>query len=344
MEINQNFNIIILNWNGWDDTKLCIESILKESKFDNFTIFLVDNGSSDKEINIIEKYLNSTINNVIIETKETLKYSNCLNVNFKNLSGKNKIVFVKNNDNLGFAKGNNIVLKFLIENNQKYALLLNNDTIIENDALCKMYNYLVKKNTVNDEICAIIPQIRLFEPNNILWNCGGSINWLGIRKYYYANKDFHELPKDRFSSQVEFGTGCCILMDLDKTGILSNKYFFGEEDFEFALRMRKSYKIVCLYDSIIYHKVGTSRDKVSEIKLGKLAYHYSQRMNNLKIHLNYFSWLISFFLHFLSSLRIALKDNSLLSILKMWKIIYRNSNKERFTKEDFIIISKMDFK
>ena len=38
--------IIILNWNGWEDTKECLES-LDRVAYDNFEVVLVDNGSKD---------------------------------------------------------------------------------------------------------------------------------------------------------------------------------------------------------------------------------------------------------------------------------------------------------
>jgi GT2 family glycosyltransferase len=49
-------SIIILNWNGWKDTLECLES-LKNINYNNYTIILVDNGSTDDSLWNIENYL-----------------------------------------------------------------------------------------------------------------------------------------------------------------------------------------------------------------------------------------------------------------------------------------------
>ena len=93
--------IIILNWNGKNNTLECLKSISKIT-YQNFKTLIVDNGSTD---------------NSIFQIKNT-----CPNIKI-----------IENKENLGFAKGNNIGIKHAIENNSQYILLLNNDTIVDKD-------------------------------------------------------------------------------------------------------------------------------------------------------------------------------------------------------------------
>src|SRR3989344_2445038 len=93
---NPKVSIIILNWNGWKDTIECIDSIKKIS-YPNYEIIVVDNASRGDDVNIL----------------------------------KNKfwdfIRLIKNKENYGFAKGNNIAIKQVLkENKSDYVLLLNN--------------------------------------------------------------------------------------------------------------------------------------------------------------------------------------------------------------------------
>ena len=313
------FNIVILNWNGWEDTRQCIESILVNSTKLNYNIILVDNGSKLDEIELINTYCLEKFKYNIINDKEFfLEQNQVLPEIFSVCPSNEKIIFIKNNENLGFANGNNIALKFLKNIGEKYALLLNNDTEIEDGALNKMFDYLT--NDVTNTIGAVIPQIRFFHPKDVIWNCGGSINALGIRRYFYAFKNIKNVPQSG-ASRVDYGTGCALLMDLSKTDILSSKFFFGEEDLELAFRLKSNgFKIMCLYDAVVYHKVGASRAKISEQRMGNMVFHYSQRMSNLRDHLPYILWLVSFAGHYLSTINLLRSSFLLGRLMECGKI------------------------
>lgn len=335
-------NIIILNWNGFEDTVKCIESVKNNLIEQNYSIILVDNGSEKEEVENIEKYCKLNFTNFYATYKENvLSYDVDLYKKTSIFCGKNDILLIRNNENLGFAKGNNVGLHYVLNQNGNYALLLNNDTEIEHDALNKMFLTL-KKNERNN-VVAVIPQIRYFHDKDLIWNCGGKINWLGVRKYYYADTKATNLSLND-TMKVDYGTGCTLLLNLDKTGILSEKFFFGEEDFELAYRLKSAnMKILCDLNAIIYHKVGASRDKFSDKFIGNMVYHYAQRLSNLKDNLPTFIWMISAFAHFLSSIRLLIINNcfSLKILMNMWVDILQNvTNLKQFTKSDFARISR----
>jgi len=92
--------IVILNWNQYDDTKECLDSLPKIN-YPNYRVVLVDNGSHDK-------------------SGERLK------------SEFPQHVFIFSEKNLGFAEGNNVgIQKALEDKNCDYIFCLNNDTIVE---------------------------------------------------------------------------------------------------------------------------------------------------------------------------------------------------------------------
>jgi len=101
-------SIAIINWNTCELTKNCIESILKNTKAIDYEIIVVDNGSTDNSVEVIEK-----------------KFS--------------QVRLIKNSRNLGFAEPNQQALKV---SHGKYFLLLNSDTIVHVDALEKMVDFL----------------------------------------------------------------------------------------------------------------------------------------------------------------------------------------------------------
>ena len=53
-------SIIVLNWNGWEDTIECLESLYKID-YDNFNILIIDNNSEDDSIKKIKDYCNGII-------------------------------------------------------------------------------------------------------------------------------------------------------------------------------------------------------------------------------------------------------------------------------------------
>lgn len=101
--MNTKLAFIILNYNTYEDTVLCIESIFRFSGIDpeNIKIVIVDNASTDNSANELES-----------------KYSE-----------NSDIVLLKNAENLGFARGNNVGIRFTLkEYDPEFLVVLNSDT------------------------------------------------------------------------------------------------------------------------------------------------------------------------------------------------------------------------
>jgi GT2 family glycosyltransferase len=113
--MNKKVAIIIPNWNGEDFLKRCIDSLLGQTGV-NATIIVVDNGSVDKSLDILESY------------------------------GK-KITTLKQSKNLGFAGGVNAGIRFAIDNNHDYIALLNNDAVAKNSWLENLKHILDTDNS-----------------------------------------------------------------------------------------------------------------------------------------------------------------------------------------------------
>lgn len=104
--------IIVLTYNGLDVNKRCLNSIITKTAYPNYKITVVDNKSTDGTT----QYL----------TTLQLKHSNVLSI-------------ILNEDNLGFAGGNNVGLK---QSKSDYILLLNNDTIVTHGWITNLVKHL----------------------------------------------------------------------------------------------------------------------------------------------------------------------------------------------------------
>lgn len=336
---NKKVYVIILNWNGTEDTIECLESFRQVEHF-NYQLILVDNDSEPSNFSLLKQKLEAIFSMVLTYSEhEAVKGGNSETESIlQNTASNQSILIIKNDENLGFANGNNIALKYLISKKEpdSYSLLLNNDTVVEPSFLTNLINFLAQ----NPNYVACTPQIRLYEPKDKIWNCGGKITWFGNRRYFYAGEKVSKVPQKGFKN-IEFITGCALLFNPDKTGILSEKFFFGEEDFEFSLRLKRmKMKMACVYDSVIYHKVGgTIQHSTKNKLLNKVFLFYASRLINHKsyykspileilkfINLTYAIFLVTFKYKFglVKGFRLAIQVKNYIKVnnnIEKWKFL-----------------------
>ncbi|MCK5475868.1 MAG: glycosyltransferase family 2 protein [Candidatus Pacebacteria bacterium] len=234
--------IILLNWNGKEDTLECLKSFEK-IKYNNYEVIVVDNGSEDDSVSKIRKYYP-------------------------------KINIIENKKNLGFAGGNNVGIEYAIDNCADYVLLINNDTIVEEDFLTE----LVKVGESDEKIGLLGSKIYFHSEKKRIWTAGGKVNWLKNKGTHIGLDEIDVGQYDRIR-EVGYLTGCCLLIKrevIEKIGGLEESYFLYYEDTDFSLRAQNiGYKCVYVPESKIYHKISRS------IKPGSANYIYYHVRNGL---------------------------------------------------------------
>lgn len=280
--------IIILNWNGENDTLACLASIGK-SENARFLAVVVDNGSKIESLNGLKHGCSKLFRNIIYLNESQIEDSKALiTAAIDNNPIGDILIFIENFENYGFAKGNNIGVKIAQIIDSNWVMLLNNDTEIVSDTLAMLDCFISEKN----DIVAVTPQIRLYNPNNQIWNCGGKLTFFGSRKYLYADQNIKVVPKKGFSL-ITFITGCALLFQYKKTGLLTEDFFFGEEDYEFSLRLQKmNLKMACVFESIIYHKVGSTIKKKNNAT-NNIYLYYINRLINTRNYYSKMRWEIT---------------------------------------------------
>lgn len=217
--------IILVNFNGKLYNEQCINSI-KLSTYSNYSIYVVDNNSSDNSVEILKEKF------------------------------RDGITIIENDDNLGFSCANNIGIKKALDDGCNYILMLNNDTVIENNMIEEMLDISLKNHG-----SVVSPKIYYYDNKHIIWSAGGNINWVkGLPIQYGIDKvDSNEFSYER---EVQFATGCCILIPkgvIEKIGLLSDKYFLYYEDTDYSIRMiNGGVKIIYAPNAKMYHKVSAS--------------------------------------------------------------------------------------
>ena len=231
--------IIIINWNGIEDTIECIESLQRMAVKTKFTIHLWDNSSEPNEI------------------EKLLKFSKKI---------ENTRLYLAP-ANIGFAKANNEVFEQIQANNDEipsYVILLNNDTIVSRTWLDDIYTYAI--NNKADVVSSVMID---YYDRKTIDNLGhdllstGEIIPIGNKKNVSILKKL-ELQNSHFQN-----FGACGGAAIYKTAMLNSIGFFdpyfetGYEDAELGLRAKLAgYSCLISTNARVFHKGGSSITKV----------------------------------------------------------------------------------
>ncbi|MGP8022614.1 MAG: glycosyltransferase family 2 protein [Methanobacterium sp.] len=296
--------IIILNWNGWPDTLECLESLF-QINYPNFEVILVDNNSQDQSIQKIKEYCQGEIqvqspffqyqkNNKPIKikliTNEESKFDSKIEKDL-NLPSNQKLTLIKNYENYGFAKGNNIAIKYSLQNlNPDYIFLLNNDTVVNPDFLTKM----IQSAEEDVNIGILGPLIYYYDWNgrsNVVANLGGKVDIYKYPGYYDLIKVSNPGDYSENIIECDWVSGAALMMKISDMTIkyLNEKLFFGCEDIDLAILLKKQgYKSIIVLNSHIWHKEGVSRKKRSSDSIKRALMEIKSNLTFLKAHNPYY--------------------------------------------------------
>jgi len=214
-------SVIVLNWNNYDETRKCLES-LQQAGYPSLKVIVVDNGSADGSGKRLESEFPG----------------------FK---------FVFNTKNLGFARGCNTGIREALRDEEcKYVLLLNNDAVVTPNFLDKA----VETAEMGRSIGLVGGKILQSPESRKIWYAGGYIDrWRGQAKTRWGETDHGQYDK---TEEVGFVTGCLMLIKrevLENVGLLPEEYFFGVEEWDYSLTVRRAgYRLYYVPEFLVYHK------------------------------------------------------------------------------------------
>lgn len=275
--------IIILNWNGWQDTVECLDS-LKKATYKNFYVVVVDNASRDDSVDRLRLWASDNgipINEYDLEDRnaEPLKKRD-----EKELpEGFRKLHLICSRVNLGFCAGNNVGMDFAVKNGAEYLLILNNDTICEPDFI----EPLVKIAEMKKDIGLAGGLICYAEARDIVQSAGGRFDFILEASLIGDFQPLDEFLKGRPEYyETDWVSGCMTLMPArvyNAVGGYNEVFFIWSEDCDLSLRVRcYGYKLYVALGSKIYHKAGMSLGRITPMT------HYYANRNRLllkKLHL-----------------------------------------------------------
>ena len=257
MNKNPSIKVLVLNWNGENIIDECLSS-LKNIDYENYSIDVIDNNSTDNSIKIIES-----------------RYPD--------------VHIHKHGINLGYSKGYNTIFKILKNDNFNYYFILNNDTYVDRNILTFFSNNLNDYGL--DNIYA--PKINYSSEKSKIWYAGGYYNkFLGFTKHVGINTYENRIKYK--TNETKYVSGCAMLISKDLINQLegfNNKFSMYYEDVDLCYRASLlGKKCFFIEDALVYHKVSYS---IGNNSIKKYFIKFSSQIKFVYYNNNIFSFIIS---------------------------------------------------
>jgi GT2 family glycosyltransferase len=243
-------SIIILNWNGLEDTIECLES-LKKMTYPNYEVIVVDNGSKGDDALVLQEEFGDYIH------------------------------LIQNDKNCGYTGGNNIAIRYVMNHSAPdYFLILNNDTIVAPDFLGQM----IKVAESDASIGIAGPKVYYYDFPDRSQSVGARINMRTSQTSAAATKQI-DTGQCGGEQAVDYVSGCCLLIKkelIQKVGLFDESYFCYWDENDYCFRAKEAgYRVVCIPEAKMWHKAPMNlkvRNKTSMSgKAGGLPYYYMAR-------------------------------------------------------------------
>lgn len=221
--------VSIVNYNAGEYIYRCLQSLEKVLDEVSMEVYIIDNASVDGSI---EK--------------------------LKNHKWKLEISYILNDQNLGFGKAHNQVLKNL---KTEYVLILNPDVELEKGVLEKTITFMDANPEVGVTTCKILQS-----DGEIDWasHRGFPTPWASFMYYFMKDDSLYHLSMEDMNvdHEVDAVSGSFLLTRksiLDKVGIFDEDYFMYAEDIDLCFRIKEAgFKIMYLPEVKIIHHKGIS--------------------------------------------------------------------------------------
>jgi GT2 family glycosyltransferase len=216
--------VVVLSFNAREDTLACVES-LERMDWERLTTIVVDNASADGTLEAVQERFPG-------------------------------VVAIRNEENLGFAGGNNIGMRAALDAGADYVLVLNNDTVTDERLVAE----LVAVASARPDAGTLCPLIRYVDPPDRIWYAGARFDPRAIhngRHTGYGERDVGQYHTIRETGRA---TGAAMLVPrrvLEEVGLFDSKLFIQVEDVDISLRMRAAgYRILFVPTAIVWHRVA----------------------------------------------------------------------------------------
>lgn len=241
---------VVLNWNGWIDTVECLESLVR-NRYENHRIVVCDNGSSDGSIGSLTTWAQAA--SILHASFDSIDEALAAD-----LGMLPNLLLVQTGGNLGYGGGNNVGIRVAQRLDAAYVWILNNDTVVERDALRTMVDFA----EAHREVAIVGARLmQFFDPQRIQALGGGVFQPMLGRDVQLGRDSIGHRLSDR-SFDLEHVVGASMLVRsaaIVDVGLIDESYFLYREETDWCIRMRRrGWRLAYCPQSVVLHKEGRS--------------------------------------------------------------------------------------
>lgn len=224
--MNHKVAIIICNYNKREYVLQCIKSVM-DLAFQKYDLYVVDNASTDGSAEVIEEVYGEKVN------------------------------LIRNKENLGGSGGFNTGMRAALEKGYKYIYLLDNDVILEEQALTELYNYMED----HDDVGVAGSLLYSMDNPTEIQEMGAEIDWdnFYIKPKFKGNLENETIP---LAIECDYVPACSMLVRseaIKKAGLMGEGNFIYWDDIEWGYRIKQhGYRVVAYAKSKVWHKMGVA--------------------------------------------------------------------------------------
>jgi GT2 family glycosyltransferase len=258
--------ILILNWNGWEDTLVCLESVFLTS-YSNYQVVVLDNASTNDSVERIREWadgkrktteritssrgITKPVSIIVYDKDSAERGGSREEEELLRRVNARSLVMIQTGENLGFAGGNNVGIRYALTREADYVFLLNNDAFLRSsETLANLVDFMEK--TTRAGACGG----RLFYPDGAPQQSYGNfptllrimavlfpLYRLFPEKWLRLFKRSNVVPDDSVIGpiRVDWPSGACLFVRakmIEEVGMLDEQFFLYVEETDWCYRMQ----------------------------------------------------------------------------------------------------------
>jgi GT2 family glycosyltransferase len=329
--------ILVLNWNGWHDTLECLESVFRID-YPDFHVVVCDNDSEDNSVERFVAWADGRLDTVTFPdnclkplswppVQKPISYAVRSREELErhpSLQADTRLTIIRTGDNLGFAGGNNVGLRYIMAQECTGCIwLLNNDTVVKEDALSCMIRRMSEKESAG--MCG--STLLYYDKPDLVQALGGAY----YNRFLGSNFNIGKLsprwePIDiaRVEEKISYVIGASMLVTrsfIERIGLMNESYFHFFEELDWSVRAKGKFSIAYAPDSIVYHKEGSSLGTAST---SAVIDYYALR-NRIVFTRTYYPILLpGIYLGLLVAIVNRLRRKQLVSAVQILQLMFKN--------------------
>jgi GT2 family glycosyltransferase len=220
------WQVIVLNWNGREDTLRCLDSLQQITRSD-VGVVCVDNGSTDGSVEAVRRQFPH-------------------------------VAVIEAGANLGYAGGNNLGLRHALDAGARWMVLVNNDATVAADMIDGFERAIAERPRAG----ILAGKVYFADRPSTIWFAGQRVRTL--LGYSGRPRGYDRRDGPRYGRIVDTDRAAGALMAISReavsaVGLLDEDLFAYVEDVDWALRVRAAgYEVALAPDARAWHRVSAS--------------------------------------------------------------------------------------